>query len=94
MVVNQLKKIVSSDVLDIEITIKKTRNKIYNYKYSYCHKDITANKELPHGVTYGNNINSIALSMMNESNTIFNKITTFFSGITNNTFTQLELEEI
>lgn len=78
------KNIVLSDVLDIEITIKKTRNKIYNYKCSCCHKDITANKELPRGVTYGNNINSIALSMMNESNTALNKITTFFSGITNN----------
>lgn len=78
------KNIVLSDIIDIEVTIKKTRHKIHNYKCSCCHKNVTANDKLPRGVTYGDNINSIALSMMNESNTPLNKITTFLSGITNN----------
>ena len=78
------KNMVLSDIIDIEINVKKTRNKIHNYKCSCCHKNITANKNLPRGVSYGDNINSIALSMMNESNTALNKITSFLSGITNN----------
>lgn len=75
---------VISDIIDISITVTKTRNLIYNYQCSYCHKNITANDKLPRGVTYGDNINSIALSMMNEANTPLNKVTSFFSGITNN----------
>ena len=78
------KNMVLSDIIDIEINVKKTRNKIHNYKCSCCHKNITTNKNLPRGVSYGDNINSIALSMMNESNTALNKITSFLSGITNN----------
>lgn len=76
--------IVKSDVIDIEIRISKTRNNIHNYHCKCCNKDITANKEMIRGVTYGENINAIALSMMNESNTALNKITSFISGITNN----------
>lgn len=75
---------VISDIIDISITVTKTRNLIYNYQCSCCHKNITANDKLPRGVTYGDNINSIALSMMNEANTPLNKVTSFFSGITNN----------
>lgn len=78
------KNTVISDIVDITVKLSKTRNIIHNYKCQYCHKNITANETLPRGVTYGDNINSIALSMMNESNTPLNKIASFFSGITNN----------
>ena len=74
---------VISDIIDISITVTKTRNIIYNYKCSNCHKNVTANDKLPRGVTYGDNINSIALSMMNEANTPLNKVTSFFKGVTN-----------
>lgn len=74
---------VISDIIDISITVTKTRNIIYNYKCSNCHKNITANDKLPRGVTYGDNINSIALSMMNEANTPLNKVTSFLNGVTN-----------
>lgn len=74
---------VISDIIDISITVTKTRNIIYNYKCSNCHKNVTANDKLPRGVTYGENINSIALSMMNEANTPLNKVTSFFNGVTN-----------
>ena len=77
------KNIVISDIIDIEITVTKTRNIIHNYKCNCCHKNVTANDSLPRGVTYGDTINSIALSMMNESNVALNKVSSFFSGITN-----------
>ena len=64
--------------------LTKTRNLIHNYKCQCCHKNVTANDYLPRGVTYGDNVNSIVLSMMNESNTPLNKITSFFTGITDN----------
>jgi len=76
--------VVRSDVIDVEIKVTKTRNNIHNYKCEHCKKNISANNDLPRGVTYGNNIKTIGLSMMNESNTPLNKITTFISGITNN----------
>lgn len=76
--------IVKSDIIDIEIKVTKTRNNIHNYKCTCCHKKVSANDELPRGVTYGKNVNAIALSMMNESNTALNKITSLFNGITNN----------
>lgn len=75
---------VISDVIDVTVKITKTRNKIQNYRCSYCRKNITANDKLPRGVVYGTNINSMALSLMNEANTPLNKIVSFFSGITNN----------
>ena len=75
--------VVRSDILDINITITKTKNNIHNYKCPCCKKNVTANATLPRGVTYGDNINSIGLSMMNEANTPLNKITSFFNGITN-----------
>lgn len=78
------KNIVISDIIDITITVTKTRNLIHNYKCQCCHKNVTANDYLPRGVTYGDNVNSIVLSMMNESNTPLNKITSFFTGITDN----------
>jgi hypothetical protein len=61
--------VMTSDIIDVEITVTKSRNFIHNYKCNYFHKNVTANDKLPRGVTYGDNLNSIALSMMNESNT-------------------------
>ena len=77
------KNIVVSDIIDVEVIVTKTRNFIHNYKCNCCHKNVTANDKLPRGVTYGDNVNSIALSMMNESNTALNKVSSFFYGITN-----------
>lgn len=84
------KNIVISDIIDIEISITKTRNEIQNYKCSCCHKNVSANEDLVRGVSYGDNINSIALSMMNEANVPLNKITSFFRGATNNEVTLCE----
>lgn len=76
--------IVKSDIIDIDIKVIRTRNNIHNYKCSHCKSKVTANSILPRGVSYGDNINSIGLSLMNEANTPLNKITSFFQGITNN----------
>lgn len=76
--------IVKSDIIDIEIKVTKTRNNIHNYKCSCCKKQVSANNDLPRAVTYGDNLKAICLSIMNESNTPLNKITSFISGITNN----------
>ena len=76
------KNTVKSDILDVKIIVTKTRNIIHNYKCSCCKERISANNELPRGASYGPNINSIGLSMMNESNTALNKIVSFICGIT------------
>lgn len=73
---------VKSDILDVEIIVTKTRNIIHNYKCSCCKERVSANIDLPRGVSYGTNINSMGLSMMNESNVALNKIVSFISGIT------------
>ena len=65
--------VVKSDIIDIEIKVTKTRNNIHNYKCSCCKKRVSANNDLPRGVTYGDNINAIGLSMMNEANTPLKK---------------------
>lgn len=76
--------VVKSDVIDIKISVSKTRNNIHNYKCSCCKTKVSANNTLIRGVTYGDNIKAMTLSMMNESNTPLNKISSFISGITNN----------
>lgn len=76
--------IVKSDIIDIKVTVTKTRNNIHNYKCKSCKKNISANSKLPRGASYGENIDAVCLSLMNESNTPLNKITSFISGITNN----------
>lgn len=76
--------VVKSDIIDIEVKVTKTRNNIHNYKCSHCKKMVSANDELPRGVTYGENINATILAMMNEANTPLNKIESIISGITNN----------
>ena len=75
--------VVKSDVIDIEIIITKTRNNIHNYKCNCCKKNVSANDNLPRGVVYGDNLNAICLSMMNEANTPLNKVTSLISGMTN-----------
>lgn len=75
--------VVISDIIDINVEVTKTRNNIHNYNCPKCKMKITGNLELPRGVTYGKNINATCLSLMNESNTALNKITSFLSGITN-----------
>ena len=75
--------VVVSDIIDIKVTVTKTRNNIHNYKCLCCRGKVTANEKLPRGVTYGDNINAIILSMMNESNTPLNKISSFLNGISN-----------
>ena len=75
--------IVKSDIIDLKIEVTKTRNNIHNYKCTCCKKKVSANKYLPRGVTYGDNINAIGLSLMNEANTPLNKITAFLNGISN-----------
>lgn len=75
--------IVKSDVIDIEVHITKTRNNIHNYQCECCRKKITANDELPRGVVYGDGINALCISMMNEANTPLNKVSSLLNGITN-----------
>lgn len=76
--------IIISDVIDIEIKLIKRRNNIHNYKCTHCGEKISANDKLPRGVVYGQNVNTIALSMMNESNVALNKIAKHITGISNN----------
>lgn len=75
---------VKSDIIDLVITVTKTRNIIHNYKCPHCKKRFSANDDLPRGVSYGSIVNGIALNMMNEANTSLNKVTSFFKGVTNN----------
>ena len=76
--------IVRSDIIDIEVKVTKVKNNIHNYKCTCCHKNISSNSDLPRGVSYGNNVNSTVLAMMNEANTPLNKIVSLISGMTNN----------
>ena len=75
--------IVKSDIIDFEIKIKRTRNNIHNYKCCNCKKNITANKTLPRGASYGPHVNATILSMVNDTNVPFNKVVSHISGITN-----------
>ena len=75
--------IVKSDIIDFEIKIKRTRNNIHNYKCCNCKKNITANKTLPRGASYGPHVNATILSMVNNINVPFNKVVSHISGITN-----------
>lgn len=74
---------VKSDIVDIKIKVTKTRNVIHNYKCKNCKKTVSANNDLPRGVTYGSNVNAMAITMMNGTNTALNKVASFISGITN-----------
>lgn len=76
--------IVLSDIIDIEINITKTRNKIHNYRCKKCKKNITANNDLPRGTSYGCNVNALICSLLNEANTPFNKVASVITGLTNN----------
>lgn len=72
-----------SDIIDFEIKIKRTRNNIHNYKCCKCKKNVTANKVLPRGASYGTNVNATILSMINDVNVPFNKVVSHISGLTN-----------
>ena len=74
--------IVRSDIIDIEVKVTIVKNNIHNYKCTCCHKNISANSDLPRGVSYGNNVNAMAITMMNEANTPLNKIVSLISGMT------------
>ncbi len=77
------KNIVTSDIIDIEIIVTKTRNLIHNYECTKCHKRVSANKDLPRNPSYGSNINALITSLINEANTPLNKVSSVISGITN-----------
>ena len=81
---------VKSDIIDVEVNVTKTRNNIYNYKCKNCKKNITANKELPRGVSYGNNINSTALELIVGCNIALNKVESHINGITNGQITMTQ----
>lgn len=76
--------IVINDVIDVTVKVIKRRNNIHNYKCKCCGKKVSANDTLPRAVIYGENVNSIILSMMNEGNVAINKIAKHISGISNN----------
>lgn len=75
--------VVISDIIDFEIKIKRTRNNVHNYKYCNCKKNITANKTLPRGTSYGPLVKATILSMINNTNVPFNKVVSHISGTTN-----------
>lgn len=75
--------IVRSDIIDVEVKVTKTRNYIHTYKCECCKKRVSANDKLPRSVSYGDSVNSMCLSMMNEANTPLNKVVSFLDGITN-----------
>jgi len=82
--------VVKSDIIDVKVTVSKTRNNIHNYQCECCKKKVTANSELPRGASYGSNIKSMALSLLNESNCAINKVTKHIAGISNNEITLSE----
>ena len=75
--------VVISDIIDFEIRIKRTRNNVHNYKCCNCKKNITPNKTLPHGASYGPHVKATNLSMINNANVPFNKVVSHISDITN-----------
>lgn len=75
--------IVKSDIIDIEVKVTKTRNNIHNYRCNHCKKNISANNTLPRGASYGNSINALILSLLNESNVAYNKVQKHIYGISN-----------
>jgi len=74
----------TSDIIDFDIEIKKTRNNIYKYKCDDCNSIVKANDFLPTGVTYGSSLNATAISLLNDSNVPYNKVVKHISGITDN----------
>ncbi|MEG2993722.1 MAG: transposase [Bacilli bacterium] len=77
------KNTVLSDVIDFKTTVTKVRNKIHNYCCSCCNKNISSNTLLKRGTVYGNNINTSALILMNESNVAINKVRKYIYGLSN-----------
>lgn len=75
--------IVKSDIIDIEVKVTKTRNNIHNYRCNHCKKNISANNDLPRGASYGDSVNALILSLLNESNVAYNKVQKHIYGISN-----------
>ena len=75
--------VVISDIIDVKVTLNRTRNLINNYKCKKCHKRVTANSQLPRGVSYGENLNAIALNLLDGCNVSYNKVEKYITGLTN-----------
>ena len=75
--------VVISDIIDVKVTVNRTRNLINNYKCKKCNKKVTANSQLPRGVSYGENLNAIALNLLDGCNVSYNKVEKYITGLTN-----------
>ena len=78
-----LKNIVISDIIDFNIKVTKTRNKIHNYICNDCKETIKSNHSLKSGTSYGSNVKASAITLMNDANVPINKVKKYISGITN-----------
>lgn len=74
---------VISDIIDVKVTVTKTRNLINNYKCKNCNKAVTANSQLPRGVSYGENLNAISLNLLDGCNVSYSKVEKYIIGLTN-----------
>ena len=76
---------IEKDVIDFKIITTKTRHKYNKCKCKKCNKVINA--EIPKNQTaecsYGENVKSLILLMLNDTNAPFNKIRKLITGITN-----------
>ena len=73
--------VVISDIIDLKVKVVRTRNNIHNYVCENCHKRISANDTLPRAASYGPEVNTTAIVLMNESNVAINKVAKYISGI-------------
>lgn len=75
---------VCKDNYDIDIRVMKIRNEFYSYKCTKCSKkiDVPIPNNLKENNQYGNNINSLALSLINEGYVSFNRTKKLISGFT------------
>ena len=78
-----LKNVVISDIIDFNIKVTKTRNKIHNYICNDCKETIKSNHSLKSGTSYGSNVKASAITLMNDANVPINKVKKYISGITN-----------
>jgi len=79
----EFKSIVISDIIDFNIEVTKTRNKIYQYNCTRCKRGVTSNDILPRGASYGSNVNASAIILMNDANVPINKVRKYFTGLSN-----------
>lgn len=78
-------KTIDKDVLDYKIVISKTRNKYNVYKCSKCNhiNSIVIPDSLRAECSYGENVKSLILLMLNDTNAPYNKIRKLITGISN-----------